>query len=227
MSRIARVVAVGHPHHITQRGNYRQDVFLDDRDREKYLTSVYEHSHRYNLTILAYCLMTNHVHFVVVPQEDDSLSRTFNFAHMRYSQYFNRKLKSSGHLWQGRFYSCVLDEQHLMVCVRYVERNPVRAKMVRKAWSWKWSSARMHCGIVKDRFKVNAFFDYMEGTKENWKNYLDETDDEKEMAKIKKHTLTGLPIGSGAFIGELEEKLGRVLQALPRGRPRKKKDDKK
>jgi len=227
MSRIARVVAVGHPHHITQRGNYRQDVFLDDSDREKYLTCLYEHSHKYKLTILAYCLMTNHVHFVVVPQEEDSLSKTFNFAHMRYSQYFNKKLKTNGHLWQGRFFSCVLDEKYLMACVRYVERNPVRAKIVKEAWGWKWSSARVHCGIAEDKFKLNAFFDYMEGIREDWRGFLEEMDDKEDTTEIKKHTLTGFPVGSEDFIGGLEKKLGRVLQAMSRGRPGKKKDDKK
>ena len=86
MPRIARVVAVGIPHHITQRGNYRQDVFLDDSDRRKYLLWIQEYSQKYHLNILAYCLMRNHVHFIAIPQKEDSLARTFNTAHMRYSQ---------------------------------------------------------------------------------------------------------------------------------------------
>ena len=86
MPRIARVVAVGIPHHITQRGNYRQDVFLDDSDRRKYLLWIQEYSQKYHLNILVYCLMRNHAHFIAIPQKEDSLARTFNTAHMRYSQ---------------------------------------------------------------------------------------------------------------------------------------------
>jgi putative transposase len=127
MPRIARVVAVGLPHHITQRGNYRQDVFFDTDDRRQYLLWIGEYSAKYGLSVLAYCLMQNHVHFIAIPREANSLAKTFNAAHMRYSQYFNKKLKQRGHLWQGRFYSCVLDESHLMLASRYIERNPVRA----------------------------------------------------------------------------------------------------
>ena len=89
MPRIARVVAVDMPHHITQRGNYQNDVFSDDADREKYLSIVYEASKRADLIIIAYCLMSNHVHFIGIPREEDSLSRAFNSAQMRSSQYYN------------------------------------------------------------------------------------------------------------------------------------------
>ena len=161
MPRIARLVAIGLPHHITQRGKDRQDVFLDDNDKVKYLSWIQEYSIQYKLSILAYCLMQNHVHFITVPQREDSLSKTFNTAHMRYSHYFNRKLKATGHLWQGRFYSCVLDEPHLILAARYIERNPVRAQIVQKPWQWKWSSAKVHINkkeqspiMLKDLFEI-------------------------------------------------------------------------
>lgn len=123
MPRIARAVAVGFPHHITQRGNYRQTVFEKNDDYSVYLDWLKNYSDKYSLKIWAYCLMSNHVHFVVVPQENDSMARTFNTLHMRYSQYMNKKHEAAGHLWQGRFYSCVLDERHLYACMRYVENN--------------------------------------------------------------------------------------------------------
>ncbi|MBI4746619.1 MAG: transposase [Deltaproteobacteria bacterium] len=103
MPRISRVVAVGHPHHITQRGNYRQPVFEDEDDFIQYLHWLKEYCLKYSLNIWAYCLMNNHVHFLAVPMKDDSLSKTFNTLHVRYSQYFNQKRKARGHLWQGRF----------------------------------------------------------------------------------------------------------------------------
>lgn len=127
MPRLARVVGIGLPHHITQRGNYRQSVFNSDDDRSRYLRWVAEYSGKHGLAVLAYCLMGNHVHFIAVPALEDSLARVFNSAHMRYSQYFNWKHKVSGHLWQARFFSCVLDSGRLLAAARYVERNPVRA----------------------------------------------------------------------------------------------------
>ncbi|HHT9117847.1 MAG TPA: transposase [Candidatus Hypogeohydataceae bacterium YC38] len=110
MPRIARAVAPDYPHHVTQRGNYQQTVFEDKEDRMQYLYWLKEYSRKYDLRIWAYCLMSNHVHFICVPGNADSLSKTFNTLHMRYSQHINRKKGMKGHLWQGRFFSCILDE---------------------------------------------------------------------------------------------------------------------
>ena len=129
MPRIARAVAPGYPHHVTQRGNYRQIVFEDEEDFQQYKTWLKDYSGKFGLKIWAYCLMNNHVHFVCVPTKEYSLAKTFNTLHMRYSQYINRKKGAKGHLWQGRFFSCSLDEIHLYAAVRYIENNPVRAKI--------------------------------------------------------------------------------------------------
>ncbi len=220
MARVARIVAVGEAHHITQRGNNRQIVFSDDNDRLKYLDLIKTHSKNYCLEILAYCLMTNHVHFIVIPNKEDSLAKTFNFAHMRYSQYYNKKHGRSGHLWQGRFYSCVMDEVHTNICVRYIERNPVRAKMVGAAWNYIWSSARVHCGIeINDKLEVWKLFRYIDSNKKNWRKYLEIFDNEMEIKEIKKHTMRGSVFGKQDFIKKLEKKLNRSLLIRPRGRP--------
>ncbi len=182
MPRIARVVAVGLPHHITQRGNYRQDVFLEDSDRSKYLAWIGEYSRKYNLSILAYCLMQNHVHFIGIPQKEDSLARTFNSAHMRYSQYFNKKIKAGGHLWQGRFYSCVLDEPHLLLAARYIERNPVRARLVKKPWEWEWSSALMHIDKRRPMMELEDIFKIADMTHDSWKEYIDTKEEERNFS---------------------------------------------
>jgi len=100
------------------------------------------------MKIYAYCLMTNHVHFLAAPLRRDSLAMTFKYTNMRYSSYFNKKNRRSGHLWQGRFYSCPLHHDHALEALRYVERNPVRAKMVRLPWEYEWSSAREHVGFI-------------------------------------------------------------------------------
>ncbi len=150
MPRSARVVFEGVVHHITQRGNYRQNIFEDSADRKKYIEFVSEYSTKYQMKIYAYCLMTNHVHFLAAPLRRDSLAMTFKYANMRYSSYFNKKNRRSGHLWQGRFYSCPLHRDHALEALRYVERNPVRAKMVQFPWEYEWSSAREHVGFIEE-----------------------------------------------------------------------------
>ena len=223
MARIARVVAVGFPHHITQRGNNRQRVFQEDSDRKEYLNLIQSHSKKYQLEILAYCLMDNHVHFIGVPRKEDSLAKTFSFAHMRYSQYYNKKMGMSGHLWQGRFYSCVMDERHVYACAKYIERNPVRAGMVKKPWDWKWSSAGAHCGFREgDPLSVNKFFQYVDESKKSWGEFINEEDKPEDIKRIRKHTLAGLPVGQDRFVRKLERKLGRLLEVSPKGRPTKK-----
>ena len=147
MPRRARVVFEGVVHHITQRGNYRQNVFEDDSDKRKYVEFIREYSEKYGMKIYAYCLMSNHVHFIATPLKEDSLAMTFKYSNMRYSSYFNKKNKRSGHLWQGRFYSCPLQFEHALEALRYVERNPVRARMVELPWEYEWSSAREHVGF--------------------------------------------------------------------------------
>jgi len=168
MPRIARVVGIGLPHHITQRGNYRQEVFTEDSEREQYLRFISEYSRRFGSRILSYCLMPNHVHFIAVPLNENSLAKTFNSAHMRYSQYFNRKRKMAGHLWQGRFYSCVLDESHLILAAKYIERNSVRAGLVEKPWEWKWSSASEHTKHGISRLKLIDLFKYIDMDPSSW-----------------------------------------------------------
>lgn len=222
MPRIARVVAVGLPHHITQRGNYQQDVFLSEDDRKQYLIWVREYSIKYNLFILAYCLMQNHVHFIAIPNQSDSLARTFNSAHMRYSQYFNNKLRRRGHLWQGRFYSCVLDESHLMLAARYIERNPVRAGLVERPWQWPWSSAITHTNEkVNGYIELKDFLEIIDVSCSSWKKYIDSAEEKNFLQRIRKYTFAGRPLGTTEFIERLEAKFGRRLCALPIGRPKK------
>ena len=144
MPRLARVVAVGLPHHITQRGNYRQRVFWSESDRITYLGLISEYCKPARLRLIGYCLMTNHVHLIAVPEREDSLARGLGQAHCRYAHCVNARQRSTGHLWQNRFYSTVMDEAHLLSAMRYVERNPVRAGMVADAAEYRWSSAIAH-----------------------------------------------------------------------------------
>ncbi len=221
MPRIARVVAIGQPHHITQRGNYRQDVFLSADNREQYLAWINEYSIKYGVFVLAHCLMANHVHFIAIPNESDSLAKTFNAAHMRYAQYFNKKLKQRGHLWQGRFYSCVLDQSHLILAARYIERNPVRAGLVKKPWQWPWSSAAAHTRKGNELIGFRDLLGIIGMSSAAWEKYIDSAEEDNFLQEIRKHTYAGRPLGAPEFTANLEEKCGRRLCALPIGRPKK------
>ena len=146
MPRIARAVIPGIAHHVTQRGNRREDIFFEEADRQRYLRLLLEYSSKHGLRILAYCLMTDHVHLVCIPERARTFGSVFRPLDLRYTQHINLALGLTGRLWQGRPFSCALDEEHLIAAVRYVERNPVRARMVRKAEQYPWSSAAAHCG---------------------------------------------------------------------------------
>jgi putative transposase len=217
MPRIARVVAEGYPHHITQRGNYQQTVFYSEEDYLKYLQWLKEYCFKYSFKIWAYCLMSNHVHFIGVPIKNDSLARTFNTLHMRYSQYINKKKNVKGHLWQGRFYSCILDERHLYSAIRYVENNPVRTGIVERPHEYKWSSAKAH--VNKDIDPVLSYDCYLINEINDWLSYLLEKEDEVFTANIRRCTKTGRPCGDDIFIETIEKFFDRKLRALPKGRP--------
>lgn len=218
MPRIARVVGVGLPHHITQRGNNQQIVFLDDKDRQKYLSWVQEYSDKYEVSILVYSLMLNHLHFIVIPNKEDSLAKTFKDTHTLYTQYFNKKMKRTGHLWQSRYFSCVMDERHLLAAARYIEQNPVRAKLVEKPWQWKWSSASAHINEGRSLIKLEDLFKYVDIPQSSWKEFIDSNEDKQTVDMIRKHTLTGRPLGDTSFVEKLEKKLDRRLHLLPKGR---------
>ena len=221
MPRIARIVVAGHAYHVTQRGNYRQKIFRNDKDRSRYLSWMDDYSRAFQLSIWAYCLMDNHVHFIVQPHREESLAKVFSVAHMRYSQYFNKERKASGHLWQGRFYSCLLDEPYLMAAMRYVERNPARAKIVKRPWEWKWSSAAAHIGGTEGSVHVVDLGGALNISGKSWKDYIELEENEPDVEAIRRHTMTGRPLGSEGLIRKLSKRLGRAIAVLPRGRPKK------
>ncbi len=217
MPRIARVVIPRMPHHITQRGNRRADVFFEDGDRRRYLRLLQDFAGRYGLAVWAYCLMSNHVHFVAVPASEESLGRSLRDAHRTYAAWLNRRLGASGHLWQGRYYSTVLDDPHLWAAVRYVERNPVRAGLVAHGEDWPWSSAAAHCGMRTDPLLSPI---QMPWPVPDWADYL-RTENERMVEAIRQRTMTGRPSGGDDFIARLEGLVGRLLRPQKPG-PRRK-----
>jgi putative transposase len=225
MPRQARAVFAGVPHHITQRGNRSDDVFFSDEDRVAYLDWLAEYCKEHGVEVLAYCLMSNHVHLLAVPEQDDSLQRALKPLHMRYAQRVNRAQGWNGHLWQGRFFSSPLDNDYLWAALRYVERNPVRAGMVRRAENYVWSSAAAHCGrLESDLLSTSAAWKKQCAAIGDWSAWLALGDEEEELGRIRRNINKGLPCGSEAFVNRLSKQVGRTLDYRPRGRPAKAED---
>lgn len=222
MPRLSRTVFAGVPHHVTQRGNRREDIFFSDEDRAAYLSWLKEYSEKFGIEILAYCLMTNHIHLVAVPATDDGLHRVLKPLHMRYAQCINRARGWKGHLWQGRFFSSPLDEAYLWAAVRYVERNPVRAGMERRAENYRWSSAAAHCGRRQDGLLNTASsWSKQFSVVEDWSAWLFEGDEMEEIQILRRNVEKGLPCGSEGFVQKLGRRVGRLLEYRPQGRPKK------
>jgi putative transposase len=223
MPRVARIVIPNCPHHMTQRGNNRQDVFFVDDDRMTYFGLLVEEAQKYGLSVDGYCLMDNHIHLIATPQAEESLAKTLGRTHFRYTQYLNRFHRRSGHLWQNRFYSCALDEGHYWTAMAYVEQNPVRARRVRCPWRYRWSSAAAHCGLAKDRSGLLDLDGWNRRASGNdWKLTLGEMLDDKVLSSVRLNTHRGRPLGSDGFLSKIEAVAGRRLRPLPVGRPRKK-----
>ena len=160
------------------------------------------------MALWAYCLMPNHVHLILVPSDADGLRAALGEAHRRYTRHINFRQQWRGYLWQGRFASCVMDESHLLACARYVELNPVRAKLVRRARDWRWSSARAHLagrddGLVTVRPLLDRIGD--------WRAFLRGGLSEAEHEAIRAGERTGRPLGDKRFVARLEKRLGRTL----------------
>ena len=218
MPRQGRIVIQNTPHHVTQRGNYQQNIFEQESQYKQYCEWVNDYALECDFKILAYCLMSNHVHFIVVPKEEPDLAKVFKTTHMRYAHYINKQRKVKGHLWQGRFYSCILDDAHLYRAIRYVENNPVRAKIVKSAWEYKWSSASDHTGNRKNG--VIKLTNYKGIKFKEWCDYLKENDPDM-MGEIRLKTNRGLVVGVDKYVKALEKKLNRSLKCVRQGRPRK------
>jgi putative transposase len=221
MGRFARVVITDVPHHVTQRGNAKRSVLDRDADRSVYRELLREDCLTHKVALIGYCLMSNHVHLIAIPQTGVGLSEALKHAHGRYASYWNAAHRSSGHVWQGRFYSCPLDERHLWEALRYTELNPVRAGMVAKAQCWPWSSAASHCGAEHADPLLSLEKWQGRWTSAQWQDYLAVDEAESQLSTIRQHTHTGRPLGSAAFVRDLEAATHRQLAPQKRG-PREK-----
>ncbi len=220
MPRIARVTAPLYPHHVTQRGNNREDVFFDDADCSFYLEALKASAEKYPLRIWAYCLMSNHVHLLCVPEKEESLARCVGRTNLVYTQYFNRRYGRSGRLWQNRFFSVIVEtEPYLWALCRYIEMNPVKAGLVLNPADFRWSSCRAHVDGRDDALlSSQGWLD--DKDRRSYKQFLKREDAAMD-DRIRRTTSTGRPLADEEFIEKLEASLSRKLLPGRAGRPRR------
>ena len=214
MARLARVVIPGLAHHVTQRGNGRQQVFFSDSDYALYLRLITEASSEAGVGCLAFCLMPNHAHLILVPATPDGLRHCLSKTHRAYAAILNARRDVTGHFWQGRFGSVPMDDAHLYEALRYVLLNPVRAKLVTGATAWRWSSARAYLngkpdGLTNCKRMMDAIPDM--------RAYLDDAPDTERLGRLRAAETTGRPAAAADFICQLESSLHRALMPGKRG----------
>ena len=219
MARMARIVVPELAHHVTQRGNARRNVFFSPQDRQVYAGLLREYSRHYQLRILGYCIMTNHVHLVAVPELETSLARTMREVNGRYARYRNVIERGSGHLWQSRYYACAFEGVRMASVMRYVELNPVRAGLVREAQDYAWSSAVKHLGGADASGLLDTETWRRDWTAEQWAEWL--SLGEQEAEAIREATYSGRVLGSAEFVARLESAMKRKLAVAKPGRPKR------
>lgn len=208
MARLARVVAAGAPHLVTQRGNRGQKVFFTDSDYQLYRELLAEGCRVARSAVWAYCLLPDRVHLLMVPRDEDGLRAALGESHRRYTREINARKGWRGFLWAGRFASFAIDEAHLLPCARFVELSPLRRRLAARARDWRWSSARAHVSGCDDELvRVGPLLKRMD----DWSDFLAEGMQDGELETIRSHESTGRPLGSPAFVRRLEKSLGRTL----------------
>ncbi len=218
MPRRKRCLLPGIACHVTQRGVNRCEVFSSDGDRETFLSLLAHNLEDTQVRLLGFCLMTNHVHVVAVPEREDSLSVLMRRVVGGYAQYFNARTGRSGHLWQNRFFGCLLGASHLWAALAYVDLNPVRARIVDRAEIYRWSSAMAHIS-GRDEHGLLDLGWWKREAPPDWEAFLREQDDEV-VERLRACTYAGRPFGDEEFVKEVGKRFGRTWV---RGRPGKKK----
>ena len=216
MARLARMIIPGVPHHVTQRGNRREDIFFEPGDQDIYLDLLAAQLQRHEVACWAYCLMPNHVHLILTPSTETGLARAVGEAHRRYTAFVSTRGRWSGHLFQGRFASVAMDEDHLMAAFRYIALNPVKARLAAKPEDWPWSSttallAGMDTPYVTVAPALSRISDFAAVL-------APVTQDEALWADVLKAETTGRPVGAKAWIADWENRLGITLSPQKRGR---------
>ena len=215
MARIARFVVPGLPHHITQRGNRREHVFFGDDDYALYRDLLATQCRKHGVAVWAYCLMPNHVHLVLVPDREQALGRALGETHRRFSSTINARLRVTGHLFQARFGSVAMDEEHLMAAARYLAMNPVRARLVERAEDWPWSSVRAHLAGRDDGLVTVA--PLLVRSAGRFADLIETEASAEALSALRAAETIGRPLGSAAFLSRLAAATGRDPRPKRRG----------
>jgi putative transposase len=214
MARLPRLVVPGLPHHVTQRGNGRARTFFSDADYALYRDLLAAACRAAAVQIWAWVLMPNHVHLVLVPGDADGLRRALAQVHRRYAGHIHARERRTGHFWQGRFGAVAMDEDHLAAAVRYISLNPVRARLVKRARDWRWSSVRAHLaarddGVTTVAPVLSRFPDFAA--------FIGTDPDDDAFERLRRAESIGRPLGDDGFIGRLEALTRRSLKPGKRG----------
>jgi putative transposase len=216
MARRARIILPGEAHHVTQRGNRRQKVFFCPSDYQNYLKTLWANADTFKFQVWAYCLMPNHVHLLVVPESEKSLRDGMSLLHQTYTRSINQYKDWKGCLWQGRFFSCPVDSIGVPAVARYIELNPVRAKLCNKATEYPWSSAKESCNGKNEK---NGFSPICSpgGTWAEYLEYDPRRETAEEIKRIRESVRTGRPYATESFLIQLEKQTGLMLRPQKRG----------
>jgi putative transposase len=229
MGRLPRVVDHGLVYHAINRGNNRAAVFADDEDHLAFLESVAATRDRYPFRLFGYCLMTNHFHLLLRPEPGQSISRILQSLTVTHTWRYHKQNQSSGHVWQGRFKSPVVqDGVHLLVVLRYIEANPLRAGMVADPAEYRWSSFQQH-GTGRDDPLLSSFPEWNElgrtdaERRKRWRTKVRAGQDEAEITAVRRSLQSGRPFGEQQWTEGMARRLNIELNPRPRGRPPKEK----
>jgi putative transposase len=210
MPRALRSVLPGLAYHITQRGVDRRETFSAEGDRTTYLRLLRQNLKDADVSLLAWCLMSNHVHLVAIAGREDSLAVLLRRVQGRYAQYYNVRTGRTGHLWQNRYFACALGWSHLRIALAYVERNPLRAGLIQRSEDYKWSSAGAHITGFDEHGLLDMQWWAREGPRRagDWRDTLN-ADPMGRSEDLISCTYSGKPFGTGAFVQDMAIRFGR------------------
>lgn len=233
MARLGRYFLPDQPLHVIQRGNNREPIFFADEDYARYRGWLADAAKEYGCAIQAYVLMTNHVHLLATPKRADGLPRMMQSLGQRYVRYVNAAYRRSGTLWEGRYRAAPIDsEAYFFACCRYIELNPMRAKMVAHPRDYPWSSYAAHAHgagdfLVSDHPLYRALGNAAAERQKSYRALFRAALDEDFLGALRAATNGGWALGGDRFKRRIAKALGRRVAPLPKGRPAKERGDKR
>ena len=225
MARLPRLTLPGYPHHIIQRGNNRQVIFIDQQDFETMLALLAESAQKFGVAVHAYVLMDNHFHLLATPSTAEALPLMMQAVGRSYVRRFNQRHGRSGTLWEGRYRSTLIEtERYLLACMVYIDLNPVRAGMVAEPGAWRWSShahylGRQHDALVTPHALAWELGNTPFAREAAYKTLVDAGIGSSQQTALTAATLSGWALGEEDFVAELQKKSPRRMAKSKAGRP--------